>query len=385
MRNDRRRFLGLLAASPWPVSCAARTAVRDAPVAAPPTTPEDLSALATELEAELTGRGFALPDLREERVIRQLAGVRPYRRGGIRVEGESHGGFPLFHNYGHGGGGLTTAWGCAEEVARMKTMAGFVRGSRVTVVGAGIIGLTTALRLQEDGHRVRLVFRETTPHTVSDVAGGQWAPSLMAWGSGPSAGPRRDRILRDSLRRLRAEIERDVGVREVPNFVAMGYGASVGKMAGEYLPDATWHDAIPIRGLKMAGTQVDTLLIEPSRYLAALWERLRRGGVEEQVAELAQLDEVRQFGDDFAVIATGMGARELCQDSAMRPIRGQLVLLEPQDLGYLFSHAGGYLFSRGDALVLGGTVERDVEDPTPTASARERILSRHRRFFAPQA
>ena len=79
-----------------------------------------------------------------------------------------------------------------------------------------------------------------------------------------------------------------------------------------------------------------------------------------------------------------MGARELCQDSAMRPIRGQLVLLEPQDLGYLFSHPGGYLFSRGDALVLGGTVERDVEDPTPTANARDRILNRHRRFFAPQ-
>ena len=59
---------------------------------------------------------------------------------------------------------------------------------------------------------------------------------------------------------------------------------------------------------------------------------------------------MRQFGDDFAVIATGMGARELCQDSAMRPIRGQLVLLEPQDLGYLFSHAGG-LFNQIESLL----------------------------------
>lgn len=314
-------------------------------------------------------------------MVRQIAGIRPYRRGGIRIEAEDHNGFPLFHNYGHGGGGLTTAWGSAEEVARLVSEAGIARASRVTVVGAGIIGLTTAMRLQQKGYRVRIVYRETTPHTVSDVAGGQWAPSLMAWGSGPTAGARRDRILRHSLRHLRSHVDLDVGVREIPNFVAQGYGAAVGRMAGEFLPDAIPHDAIPIEGMEKSGTQVDTLLIEPGRYLGFLWESLRLADVQEHVAELHTLDEVRQLGDDFAVIATGMGARELCQDSAMRPIRGQLVLLEPQDLGYLFSHPGGYLFSRGDALVLGGTVERDVEDTTPTVNALHRILSRHRQFF----
>jgi D-amino-acid oxidase len=43
------------------------------------------------------------------------AGLRPFRRGGVRLEREP--GRRLVHNYGHGGSGVTLSWGSALEAA----------------------------------------------------------------------------------------------------------------------------------------------------------------------------------------------------------------------------------------------------------------------------
>ncbi|WP_155265484.1 FAD-dependent oxidoreductase, partial [Sphingomonas segetis] len=45
------------------------------------------------------------------RLIRAVAGLRPYRRSGFVVRAEALGDKRLVHNYGHGGGGITLSWG----------------------------------------------------------------------------------------------------------------------------------------------------------------------------------------------------------------------------------------------------------------------------------
>jgi D-amino-acid oxidase len=42
-------------------------------------------------------------------------GLRPFRKQSVRVEQVP--GTAIFHNYGHGGAGVTFSWGCADEVA----------------------------------------------------------------------------------------------------------------------------------------------------------------------------------------------------------------------------------------------------------------------------
>src|SRR5512138_1341350 len=46
----------------------------------------------------------------------------------------------------------------------------------IVVVGAGVAGLTTALVLAREGAKVRVVARERSPHTTSDVAAAVWYP-----------------------------------------------------------------------------------------------------------------------------------------------------------------------------------------------------------------
>src|SRR5260370_35775421 len=50
----------------------------------------------------------------------------------------------------------------------------------IVVVGAGVVGLTCALRLREAGHAVRVVAREPPLFTTSAVAGAVWFPYLAA-------------------------------------------------------------------------------------------------------------------------------------------------------------------------------------------------------------
>lgn len=50
-------------------------------------------------------------------VLAERVGLRPFRRSGVRLEGDRlHDGRAVIHNYGHGGAGFTLSWGCAREV-----------------------------------------------------------------------------------------------------------------------------------------------------------------------------------------------------------------------------------------------------------------------------
>lgn len=47
--------------------------------------------------------------------MRAVVGLRPFRQDGFRVAVEESGGKRLVHSYGHGGAGITLAWGTARQ------------------------------------------------------------------------------------------------------------------------------------------------------------------------------------------------------------------------------------------------------------------------------
>ncbi|RMZ53026.1 hypothetical protein APUTEX25_001145 [Auxenochlorella protothecoides] len=68
-----------------------------------------------------------LPSLRRAPIVREWVGLRP-GRAAIRLELERRalpataarrGTLPVVHNYGHGGSGLTLAWGCAADAMQL--------------------------------------------------------------------------------------------------------------------------------------------------------------------------------------------------------------------------------------------------------------------------
>jgi D-amino-acid oxidase len=75
------------------------------------------------------------PALKDAKVVTHWAGLRPFRDAvrcelerGVLTNGSGGGPrtvlrVPVVHNYGHGGSGVTIAWGCAVDVVRLAEAA----------------------------------------------------------------------------------------------------------------------------------------------------------------------------------------------------------------------------------------------------------------------
>ncbi|EFJ40484.1 hypothetical protein VOLCADRAFT_69505 [Volvox carteri f. nagariensis] len=91
----------------------------------------NLSVCPKDRQDILEGCCRLLPSLRSARPVADWVGLRPGRTS-LRLEMQPEGGggrgraVPVVHNYGHGGAGLTLAWGCAGDVVRLIAEAGLL-------------------------------------------------------------------------------------------------------------------------------------------------------------------------------------------------------------------------------------------------------------------
>ncbi|MEH0574066.1 MULTISPECIES: FAD-dependent oxidoreductase [Streptomyces] len=240
------------------------------------------------------------------------------------------------------------------------------------VVGGGVIGLSTAVVLAERGLRVRLWTRDPVERTTSAVAGALWWPyhiepkvSARAWAL---------RSL-DVYERLAGRPE-ETGVRLVDGVMGEQEPARVeawaaGRLTGLRRTTAREYGAGP-------GVRVRLPLIDMSMYLPWLRERLLRAGgrVEERtVTDLAQAEA------PVVVNCAGLAARELAADPSVRPVRGQLVVVENPgvDTWLVTTAPDGspvYLFPQPGRLLLGGTAEDDAWSLEPDPKVAEAIVRR---------
>jgi glycine/D-amino acid oxidase-like deaminating enzyme len=356
MTPSRRTFLSSLVVAGTETARAAAAARRPGPVA------------------------LAAPNLADDQVVRSVAGVRPFRKGGPRIEREDVAGKTVVHNYGHGGAGYTLSWGSATLAAEL--LSDVPRDTAVAVLGAGVVGLCTARVLQERGLRVRVYARELSSHTTSAVAGAEWSPDIVERGATRELQRRFDRMLVLSWRRFQSLVGGRWGVSRRPIYEAEGVPSGLDDLPLELARAPRRVAALPFAPAR-AGRVYRTLLIEAPIFLAALVDDIERAGGSFEMRTLAGPGDLRALPEPVVVSCLGLGAAALFGDRAVVPIRGQPVHLRPQPLPYLLDHPDGYVVPRADALVLGGTFEEGVAEARTDPAACARILADNRRFFRP--
>lgn len=329
-----------------------------------------------------------------DRVIRVVAGLRPYRAEGFVVRAERLAGKLLVHNYGHGGGGVTLSWGTAEMAADLVTYGG--REGDVAVIGAGAVGLATARLLQRRGREVTIYARDLPPNTTSNIAGAQWSPATVSDSLDGPFGHRFERAARLAYRHFQNLVGAGYGVRWIDNYFPRerpprpgGQTSRIRDLYPEWEELEGDEHPFPTRYAR----RVATMFIEPHRYLRAVLRDFRIAGGGVVVGEFGDLEQLAALAEPVIVNCTGLGARELFGDDSLVPVKGQLVVLRPQSgIDYLtvgggrFSTRGSqYMFPRGDGILLGGTFERGVETLEPDPGETERILADHAAFFGAMA
>ena len=335
--------------------------------------------------ATTSGRRFTsctpLPPVKvdESRVIRTVAGLRPYRKSGFVVRAEQLGEKRLVHNYGHGGGGITLSWGSSKLATELglQNHSGPVAG-----LGAGVMGLSTARLAQEAGFPVTIYTAALPPDTTSNIAGGQFHPfSVFHPGNAsPEFMAQYTRATEYSWRRFQIMVGDDYGIRWLPTYVA-------GDQLQEQLtPDfppvnrrlSTMQHPFPLETV----VEYDTMYVETGRYLRQMERDVRIAGGKVEIRRFATSADIAALSESLVFNCTGLGSHDLFGDSELEPIRGQLAILEPQpEVRYAALGDFGYMFPRSDGILLGGTFEHGVWDPTPQPKDIAEIIADHKRFF----
>ncbi|MEP7092166.1 MAG: FAD-dependent oxidoreductase, partial [Nocardioidaceae bacterium] len=238
--------------------------------------------------------------------------------------------------------------------------------ARVIVVGAGVVGLSCAVRLLEAGHVVDVVARDLPLETTSAVAAALWYPHraypfgrVTAWSA----------ISYTAFEAL-AEDERS-GVRMLPGTEVLHARTS----------DPWWRDAVPTltRVEALAAPYADgwsfvAPILEMPVYLPWLVRRVEAlGGTLTRMALTALPDQA-----DVVVNATGLGARRMADDPSMMPVRGQVVYVEQVGLDRWWLDGSGpvYVVPRSRDIVVGGTDDEGEWDRRPDPDVAKLLAER---------
>jgi D-amino-acid oxidase len=207
---------------------------------------------------------------------------------------------------------------------------------RITVVGAGVNGLTCAVSLLRAGADVRVVTAGAPLGTVSAVAGAMVGP---AFGSGDERTLTRERrsdaifraLAQDTVTGVRLVRGRLLSAPELGPGLPPGIAdvpGYLGELAPARLPPGF-----------LSGFAAELPFADMPRYLAWLVGRVSElGGTIEQrvVTDLTAVDPNAQY----VINCSGLGAALLAGDDTLEPVWGQHVVVQAPEVQE-FAYAGG--------------------------------------------
>jgi D-amino-acid oxidase len=334
-----------------------------------------------------------------DRVIRTTVGLRPHRDAGFVLKPDTLGDKLLVHNYGHGGAGMSLAWGTGLMAAEFASEH---QSRQAAVIGCGSVGLTCARQLQRRGFEVTIYALAVPPNVTSNMSLAGFTPN-----SGLVDNDRRTpewdaqyrRAADISYRQLQLLAGPHFGVSWLDNYSLVNElrppnaatperpSLNVGLVVGEEVLGPGEHPFPTKYALRSP-----QIRIEPNIYLDNLVRDFQLWGGHIVIRKFDSPRELATLREPIVINCTGLGAKDLFGDQELVPLKGQLTVLTPQsDVNY---HTNGgvppvpgaslgiHMMARNDGIILGGTSQRGIWTLEPDEEERKRVVDSHIKVFS---
>ncbi len=248
----------------------------------------------------------------------------------------------------------------------------------VNIIGSGVIGLTTAVLLSKNGYKVSIYTEKTPQNTTSAVAAAIWFP----YNAEPKEKVSKWSAFSYNYYQELASIPNS-GVKFVPLTIIE-----------KDIKDCWWLDAIPNKNYKKIndtdlpkgcklGFEILVPFIESAVFLVFLERELKKIGgkiIHQKIKTFDDLDKTIPI-----VNCSGLGAIELCNDTELFPVKGQIVTVAKQTnipsiiINYPVNKIGdelSYIVVRNNDIVLGGTAISNDFNTEPDAIISQKIIKR---------
>ena len=333
-----------------------------------------------------------------DRVIRTTVGLRPHRDSGFVLKADKLDDKLVVHNYGHGGAGMSLAWGTGLMAAEL---AADHPSRQAAVIGCGSVGLTCARQLQRRGYEVTIYALAIPPNVTSNMSLAGFTPT-----SGLVENDRRTEQW--DAQYLRAA---DIAYRQLQLLAGPHFGVSwldnysltndLQTQQGGGGERVNLQERFNI-GREVLGPgehpfptkyaiRSPQIRIEPSIYLDNLMRDFVLFGGRLVLRKFDTPRDLMTLREPIVMNCTGLGARDLFGDQELVPLKGQLTVLVPQPEVQYHTNGGVppvpgaslgiHVMTRSDGIALGGTSQRGVWTLEPDEAERKRVVEGHIQVF----
>jgi len=328
-----------------------------------------------------------------DRIIRTTVGLRPHRDAGFVLKPDKLDDKLLVHNYGHGGAGMSLAWGTGLMAAEFATEH---QSRQAAVIGCGSVGLTCARQLQRRGFDVTIYALAVPPNVTSNMSLAGFTPTSGLVENNrrtPEWDAQYNRAADIAYRQLQLMASPYSGVSWLDNYSLME-DLSPPQQSGER---PSLQDRFNI-GREVYGpgehpfatkyaVRSPQIRIEPSIYLDNLMRDFQLFGGRIVMRKFDTPRDLMTLREPVVINCTGLGARDLFGDQELVPLKGQLTVMVPQAEVNYYTNGGVppvpgaslgiHMMARSDGIILGGTSQRGVWTLEPDEDERKRVVESH--------
>lgn len=312
-------------------------------------------------------------------MIGTITGIRPYRKTGVRLEAELIQDKLIIHNYGYGGSGLTLSFGGSNEVLEILNNQK-ISSNTVAILGAGVVGLTTAYDLLERGYEVHIYSEKWNHNLTSNVAAGIWTPHLLPSDISLEKKQLHQRMLEIAERRFLRSAGNDP---EFAGVSLMSYYVLIPSNSQEIKSTNPAEEVIVHfdNGTIKNGRKIHRVGLDGKLFMEDLYSKVKSKGAILQQKYFESIEDLLNLKEPVIVNCMSLGSRELFNDQEFTPVRGQIVYFKQQDdIDYMLfqnipeSNYFFHIYPWSDRIILGGVYEHGEEELIINQKAIDRII-----------